>query len=64
MAKTLETIQALEQDRQAIARLYVRGYINDTVKAKAWRKLEKAIVTAEAWDELDNWQKIHARRKI
>jgi len=45
--------EALEQDKEEIYRLYVRGYISETVKKQAYKKLEKAVSELEAYENLD-----------
>lgn len=42
-----EIAEAFEKDKQAIARLYVRGYISEAAKKMAYKKLDKAIAKAE-----------------
>lgn len=41
-----EIAEAFEKDKQAIARLYVRGYISEAAKKTAYKRLEKAIAKA------------------
>lgn len=48
MATTREVLEAFVQDREAIARLYARGYINEVTRTRAYKILNRAITKFEA----------------
>ena len=52
----ITNMNTLETDRVAIARLYVRGYINEATKKKAYVKLERNFEKFEAREELRKFE--------